>query len=146
MPADDASPSAAIRLLVPGDISWALDLAERAYGRKLDREIWMANVQRLLDNPCVKIVRGEESCVVCEVYYPLPGDRVIEGKFHYWFHAGTHARDLFRCFAAAIDWMRRVGAAAIYLCPTTGVDASPLAAALGFRAVGPAFILEASNG
>lgn len=138
MPLDDAPPL--IRRLESRDIPWALDLAERCYRRPLGRAQWTAWVESALKLPNALILRGGSSCVVAEVYRTLPDSDELDGSFSYWFHEGAYTRELVRLFETAILWMDSIGVGRIWLRPTTGIDATPLARILGFDVAYPTFM------
>ena len=127
-------------ILNAGDINWALDLAERCYKRELDRDAWRKWIIRNLENPNFLILRGDHSIVVAAMQPKLPDFVEWEGMFPYWMSDGSEcAAELVALFRGALRWMKNHNVRTVWLKPTTGVDASPLAKVLGFQKSYPSF-------
>lgn len=126
------------RLLQPDEIDWALDLAQKCYSRQLGRDMWSQWVSHQMMNPCFRFLRGEHSFIVASVQRMLPDLEEIEGLFPYWM-TDEHPHELASLFRHALVWMREMGTTIVWLKPTNGVDASPLASALGFEKSFPIF-------
>ncbi len=123
-----------------GDINWALDLAERCYKRELDRDAWRKWIVFNLENPNFLILRGYHSIVVAAVQPKMPDFVEWEGMFPYWMSDGPPcAFELVNLFRGSLQWMKNRDVRTVWLNPTTGVDATPLAKVLGFQKTYPRF-------
>lgn len=128
--------------LSEGDIPWVLDLAERCYRRKLGKDAWAAWIRAAMKLPNVMILRGQESFLVATAEQVEPDDPTPQGRFPYWGHDGSNPRELFRLFDTAERALKQYGAKSIWLRPTTGADATPIARALGYTETFPMFRKE----